>query len=198
MDIRLRAIMCIFVFAFTILRCFFFFNVIMNNKRQIIVRCIVEAGVVPPYVHIPIFVWIEKELHKMKSDPANKMSDQVHLKTNQRVIFTGVYRCSPAMNQSQPSHEPPVSALLAYASIKKAGFYTWSVFWLVRSALQSFLTSGSAAPPNGKQRRLNLSLREKKVKGETKTSENCLRWVTCNFRNGSSGKLQFHSSKKHR
>lgn len=132
----------------------------------------------------------------MKSDPANKMSDQVHLKTNQRVIFTGVYRRSPAINQSQPSHEPPVSALLAYASIKKVGFYAWSFFWLVRSALPSFLTQDLLLHLTGSNVGLIFHWKEKKVKGETKTSENCLRWVTCNFRNGSSGNLQFYSSNK--
>lgn len=46
-----------FVFAFTISRwVFFLIHVKMNNKRQTIVRCIVEAGVVLPYVNIPIFV----------------------------------------------------------------------------------------------------------------------------------------------
>lgn len=89
------------------------------------IMCILSL---PLQFHGGFFLIHVKMNNKMKSDPANKMSDQVHLKTNQRVIFTGVYRRSPAINQSQPSHEPPVSALLAYASIKKVGFYAWSFF----------------------------------------------------------------------
>lgn len=57
MDIRLWAIMCILSLPLQFHGGFFFLiHVKMNNKRQTIVRCIVEAGVVLPYVNIPIFV----------------------------------------------------------------------------------------------------------------------------------------------
>ncbi len=107
--------------------------------------------------------------------------------------LTGVYCGPPSIDQSQLSHEPPASVLLTYDSIKWAGFYGLSGFWLAGWALLSVLASGSA-PPNGKQRRLlNLSLGKKRVKGETDDVQILSAVSQLQFTDGSSGKLSFFS-----
>lgn len=92
----------------------------------------------------------------MKSDTGNKMSDQLHLKANQRTVLLVFNVAFISEVQSQPSHEPTGSVLLTYASLKKAGYYRLPGIRLVRFTPLSY---SHIAPPNGNQRRLlNLTV----------------------------------------